>query len=250
MNLIVDIGNTRIKAAIYENDNIINHGNFANPTADNFKSLIYQAEADLNTDKRVTNAIISSVAEYPKEILEFLQLRYRLIILSSKTPIPIASRYITKETLGNDRIALVVAAAEMFPTNHKLIIDAGSCVTYDFINKTNEYLGGGISPGIMMRFKALNTFTDKLPLIDQIRKTELIGNSTLLSISSGVLNGILAEVDGVIDEYKRRYPDIKILFTGGDLKFFEENLKNDIFADSNLLTKGLNKILMFNLVVS
>jgi len=166
--------------------------------------------------------------------------------LDTSTLLPITLNYKTLETLGKDRIALAVAAAQLYPHKNVLIIDAGTCITYDFIDKHKEYQGGSISPGIQMRFKALNTFTDKLPLINPTDNVELLGKSTSESISSGVMNGVYSEIDGIIDKYKINFPDIEVILTGGDIIYFDKKLKNNIFANSNLVLKGLNMILDYN----
>ena len=133
-----------------------------------------------------------------------------------------------------------------------LSVDAGTCIKYDFVNAQNQYLGGGISPGIEMRFKSLNQFTDRLPLISYKHFDKLIGDNTEDSILSGVMNGVVQEVKGIIQRYEQQYPDIKVVFTGGYLKFFEKSFsigtkgKTNIFADSFLVLKGLNEILNFN----
>lgn len=148
--------------------------------------------------------------------------------------------------MGNDRIALAVAGSQLYPGRDVLIIGAGTCITYDFVSKNNEYFGGSISPGIHMRFKALNTFTDKLPLVQPENKPELIGNSTVGSITSGVMNGLYSEIDGIIDRYEKNFPEIQTILTGGDIIYFDKMLKNNIFANSNLVLKGLNMILDYN----
>jgi len=148
--------------------------------------------------------------------------------------------------LGKDRVAAAAAATTIFPGENVLVIDAGTSITYDLITKNGTYLGGGISPGIMMRFKALNTFTGKLPLITEIDDAPLIGNDTPSSIKSGVLNGVLAEVNGIIDSYSNRFDTLKIIISGGDYKYFDKKLKNSIFATPNIVMQGLLEILKIN----
>ncbi len=166
--------------------------------------------------------------------------------MTSLTKVPLINRYKTPETLGKDRLALAVGAVTKFPGENILAIDAGTTITYEFITNNNEYLGGAISPGIKMRFKALNNFTGKLPLITEIETDHLIGHDTKTSIQSGVLNGVIKEIDGIIDEYKNRFGALKVLVTGGDYIYFVKKLKNSIFATPNLVLEGLNKILIFN----
>jgi type III pantothenate kinase len=148
--------------------------------------------------------------------------------------------------LGIDRIALASAAVHLYINKNVLVIDAGTCITYDFINSENEYLGGAISPGISLRYKSLHTFTDKLPLLEANNSKLLIGNSTATSIHAGVVNGVLYEIDGFIEAYKNNYENLTVILTGGDAHFLRDTIKNDIFANSNFLLEGLNHILEYN----
>jgi type III pantothenate kinase len=169
-----------------------------------------------------------------------------VLVLNSTTPIPVSNCYKTPNTLGNDRIALVVGATVHYSGHNVLVIDAGTCITYDFINAEQEYLGGSISPGIRMRYSALHQYTSQLPMLKTEEKAALIGGDTEESIHSGVINGVLAEIDGVIQRYIEQYPDVKVVVTGGNVKLFDKGLKNTIFASPNLLMEGLNKILDYN----
>ena len=171
---------------------------------------------------------------------------YSAEVLSEKTPLPIINNYKTSLTLGKDRLAAVVGASVLYPGKDVLVFDAGTCLTIDFINSDKEYVGGRISPGIEMRYNALHTFTDKLPLIKSEKNTLVIGNDTKTSIISGVQQGILAEVKTIISEYKSKNTDTVFVFTGGDSFYFEKELKNSIFANPNLVLIGLNEILDYN----
>jgi type III pantothenate kinase len=168
------------------------------------------------------------------------------LLVSNQLKIPFKNLYKSKNTLGQDRLALVSAAAFNFPNENVLIVDVGSCITYDFKNNNNEYLGGGISPGISMRFKSLNTFTSNLPLIDFDNIHKLIGNNTKNSINSGVINGTISEINGIIQQYCEEFKNIRIILTGGDSNFLLKRIKNSIFADQNFLLVGLNKLLEDN----
>ncbi|MBK6986183.1 MAG: type III pantothenate kinase [Bacteroidetes bacterium] len=169
------------------------------------------------------------------------------IIFNSETKIPLTNLYQSASTLGSDRLAASIGAYYLYPNANVLVIDAGTCIKYNFTNSKNEYLGGGISPGIQMKFKALQTFTSKLPLVEvDFSYNELIGNNTQNSILSGVLNGTIAEIDGVIDYYKLKFTDTICVLTGGDSEYLAKRLKNSIFAHQNLVLKGLNDILNFN----
>ena len=166
--------------------------------------------------------------------------------MDGHTKIPLQNTYKTPESLGRDRIALAVGANQLFPTNNTLVIDAGTCITYDFIDEKNNYLGGAISPGLQIRLNALHTFTEKLPLVTIKNGSELIGKTTEMSILSGVINGATAEVDGIIDRYKEQFGNLKTVLTGGDANYFVKTLKNNIFANSKVLLNGLNTILNYN----
>ena len=154
--------------------------------------------------------------------------------------------YKTPTTLGVDRLALVSASVNKFSSKNVLIIDAGTCITYDFIDNKNNYLGGAISPGVYTRYKSLNNLTAKLPLLKPRTVKNITGNSTKQSIHSGVINGVLFEIEGVIKNYNTKYEDLTVILTGGDSKFLSKQLKNSIFANSNFLLEGLNYILEFN----
>ncbi len=244
MKLGIDVGNTLTKVALFKGSELIELHTFETLSLYKLKLLLSGFE---RKNMNVRYSIVSSVKEYDKDIRNFLNENYYFIELSSKIDLPIIIGYKTPETLGNDRIAGVCGATALFPGKDILVIDAGTCITYDFVDKGENYFGGGISPGIDARFKALNTFTENLPLVNRAEDFNLIGNSTTESIRSGVLNGILAEVEGIIKRYENNFGRMKIIFTGGDTIFFDKRLKNDIFALPNLVLNGLNEILDFNI---
>lgn len=246
MKLIIDFGNTLVKIALFEQNSIIAIKSCKSMAFDEFLQLLKEIEDNVSALTPIKDAIVSTVIDYPETIKSVLKRNYNLLEFNPQTQLPVDIKYETPKTLGNDRIALAVAGAQLHPENDVLIIDAGTCITYDFINKNKEYLGGGISPGIQMRFKAMNTFTDKLPLLSPADNVELIGKSTSNSILSGIMNGVYSEIDGIIDRYKNNFPGIKIILTGGDIIYFDKKLKNNIFANSNLVLKGLNMILEYN----
>ena len=170
--------------------------------------------------------------------------RTSVILFTHDTPTPLTNLYQSAETLGSDRLAAAVAANYFYPVKNVLCIDAGTCIKYNFVNFKNEYIGGAISPGIKMRFKALNNFTARLPLIEMDETfSELVGTNTRESILSGVETASVAEVEGMISNYLQLYPDLIVMLTGGDTNFFVKRLKKPIFADQNLILKGLNIIL-------
>jgi type III pantothenate kinase len=171
----------------------------------------------------------------------------QLLVFTNETPIPIKNMYESAQTLGSDRLAAAIGGYTLFPNQHVLVIDVGTCIKYNFTTNKNEYIGGGISPGLKMRLKALTTFTSRLPLVEIDENFDtLIGKNTNDSILSGVIMGCIAEMEGIIERYQLLYPDMKIILTGGDTNFFEKRLKKPIFADQNLILKGLNEILEYN----
>ena len=239
MNLIVDIGNTCLKIALFEKNNLIEKSYLLDNYLDNIKNIL--------SKNPVENSIVSNVGEINDELISVLNDNTDLVLFKNILNLPFKNTYSSKETLGQDRIALVSSASFQFPDENVLIIDAGTCITYDFKNHNNEYIGGGISPGIKMRFKSLNLFTSKLPLIDVFDDFELIGNNTKESLISGVVNGTTMEIDGIIQQYCDKFKNIRIILTGGDSKFLLKRIKNTIFADQNFLTKGLNYLLEANI---
>ena len=239
MNLVIDIGNTRIKAALFKG-------------SDFFELRIYNSVSELLTDlsfiKQAQNAIIGSVVDDLDLFYSAINSIIPTIIYTHQTKIPVLNLYHSASTLGSDRIAAAIGANTLYPNQSVLVIDAGTCIKYNFTNSKNEYLGGGISPGLQMRFKALEHFTSKLPLIElDTEFDKLIGANTKNSILSGVLNGSIAEIDGIINQYKVQYPNIICVLTGGDSEYLAKRLKNSIFAHQNLVLKGLNDILNYNL---
>jgi type III pantothenate kinase len=240
VNLIIDIGNTRIKAALFENAELKHFFVYESTNA-----LI---EAGLFESYPIKYCIVASVVDSVEPFIDQLKERTQTQLFTSQMPLPLKNLYQSANTLGSDRLAAAVGGASLFPDKNVVVIDAGTCVKYNFVNSNNEFIGGAISPGLKMRFKALNTFTSKLPLVDVNEKFDtLIGTTTTESILSGVEMGIIAEVEGLIDSYKELFPDINVVLTGGDANFFEKRLKRRIFADSFLILKGLNCILDHNL---
>jgi type III pantothenate kinase len=239
LNLVIDIGNTRLKSALFVGNTLHTFKIF-----ESFEQLLIDTEF-INKANR---AIIGSVVEGLDSFYERLQQKMPIIIFKSSTKIPVTNLYQSIATLGSDRLSAAIAAYYLHPNSNVLTIDVGTCIKYNFTNHKNEYLGGAISPGIAMRFKALQHFTSKLPLVEpNWSYFDLIGTNTQNSILSGVLNGSVAEVDGIIDGYKLLYPNILVLLTGGDSEFLAKRLKNSIFAHQNLVLKGLNDILNYNL---
>ncbi len=240
MNIAIDIGNTRTKVAVFKQNQMI----YNEIIKDDY---LIEKLTEITTKYTCKNAIISTVGKDKKNLTETLSKKMRVLKMSHLLKIPFKNLYATPKTLGVDRIALIAGTHKEFPNKNVLVIDAGTCITYDFINAENEYLGGGISPGIEMRYKALNHFTEKLPLLTQTDEKTLIGDTTKTSIHSGVINGVINEIDGIIDQYKAEFKDLTIVLTGGSGNFLAKRIKNTIFAKSFLLLKGLNHILIYNL---
>lgn len=237
-NLVIDVGNTLSKVGVFYNDDFI--------TLEAFDILTKETVHNLMEKHGVENVIVSAVGELPHNFEEFFPPSITPMFVIPKIKTPIKNMYKTPETLGTDRLVLAVAAQALYPQTDVLVIDSGTAITYDMVTRNGEYLGGAISPGIQMRFKALNLFTSKLPLLHIQDDFPWLGKTTDESIVSGVLNGVLGEVNGYIEEMSQQFPELTIVFTGGDAKFFDKKLKNTIFVNPNLLIIGLNRILNYN----
>ncbi|MBQ4820812.1 type III pantothenate kinase [Aquimarina sp. MMG016] len=240
MNLVIDVGNTYIKIGVFDTSSMV-YKETIEPQG--FSGFIDKVKEDYPAIK---NAILSSVSNISKEDVNKISSFFNTLILDHTLKIPFENLYTTPTTLGVDRIALVAAAVDQYPKKNTLIIDAGTCITYDFKNNKEQYLGGAIAPGIRLRYASLNNYTANLPLLETKIPENYIGDSTEKSIHSGVVNGILCEIDGVIAQYCNTYNDLTVILTGGDAHFLSNRLKNSIFATSNFLLEGLNYILAFN----
>ncbi len=243
MVLALDLGNTLHKCALFSADEIIHL---------QFSSKVSTGEiANILLNYKPAYSIISSVDKYDEELQNYIFSYTKGFVLDHRTPLPVKNLYTTPETLGNDRLANAVGAQSFYPGKNVIIIDAGTCIKYDFINAESEYLGGAISPGLSMRLRAMHDYTARLPLIDINNLTntptiDLVGNSTTASLLSGAGKGALLEVEGAIDAYNKLYDDLVVALTGGDAPFFELHLKRKIFTHPNLVLFGLNKILQHN----
>ena len=233
MNLIIDIGNTLVKYAIFNDDTLLEISTSAKIEIDKINNLV----KDFNVNKVISCSVRKKV---------MFDLDIDVMYLTHNTSLPIKINYKTPETLGKDRIANIVAVSEDYPNKNAVVIDAGTCITYDFIDENGEYFGGRISPGIEMRYNSLNKFTDLLPKLSISTDSKFIGDDTNSSIYSGVEQGVLSEVDAFISDLRNKHEDLIVVVTGGDSFFFENALKNSIFAEKNLVLKGLNKILQYN----
>lgn len=240
MNLVVDVGNTRIKLAIFENNKILTDISVR-------QDLFLQKVKKLfGIYPNISQAIVSSVGVGIEKEAKVLSLFCKVHELTNESKVPFKNSYASPSTLGVDRIALATAAFYSYPKTNVLIIDAGSCITYDLINDYGEYLGGAISPGIQMRYRAMHNQTARLPLLEPKDLIDYLGNSTENCMHSGVLNGAAREVDGVIDQYRARFEHLTVILTGGDEQIFGKRVKNSIFAHSKFLLEGLNYLLEYN----
>ena len=240
MNLVIDIGNTRTKFSVFNKGEVL----ITVPVEEFLPGHIDVLQEE---HPELQNAILSAVKDYSPELKTALQNKFKQFIeLDAKTPLPIENCYKTPETLGKDRIAAAVGGFDLYPDTNLLIIDAGTAITYDLVNEKHQYLGGNISPGIEMRFKALHQFTGKLPLLSQQKFEKLYGTSTEEAILAGVQHGVVFEVDKAIETFKEFYNNLKVIITGGDAEFFDKKLKNSFFVNFNLTALGLNRILEYN----
>lgn len=237
--LVIDLGNSRAKVAVFTGNELTDLIVIENPSPER----IFAAGLEKH---RISSAIISSVSDDTTPYVAGFP-AYQWLTLDANTPLPIRNEYLTPETLGRDRLAAVAGAHLLFTGKDVLVIDAGTAITYDIIGGNGVYSGGSISPGLSMRFKALHTFTRHLPLLEPKEIDFLTGRSTSESILSGVINGLRAEIDGIIDQYKLSRPSLCVALTGGDTIYFEKTLKNSIFAIPNLVLTGLKLILDYNL---
>lgn len=239
-NLIIDAGNTATKVSVILSGRILSKQTTADFSLSNISSILKQY--------KIERAIVSSVINFPAVTLQELNKKADLLILDHNTPLPLKNKYKTPETLGKDRLACAAGLSLLYPKTNCLSVDLGTCAKFDFVSKGNAYLGGSISPGLLMRLQALSHYTAKLPLVEYQKTSKLIGQSTTESILSGVVLGMMAEIDGIIQAYRQKHPDLKVILTGGDLPVFKKIMsgKNYIFANPDLLMLGLNHILNYN----
>jgi len=216
MNLAIDIGNTRTKVAVYENDIILKTETFEQSE---FRKKISNF---ISNSTIQTNIILSSVKNIIQEDIEWLSNISNLIVIDAETKLPFINKYSTPKTLGIDRRVLASGAVLKYPNQNRLVIDAGTCITYDFITENDMYLGGAISPGINLKYKSLNDYTDKLPLLSLNEIHELIGDTTNTSIHSGIINATLYEIEGFINSYNNEFDNLTIILTGGDAVFLQK----------------------------
>lgn len=233
-SICFDFGNTRLKAAIFINKDLQKVHVFEQANIESITALLQAWKPE--------KTILASVIHHDKEIETLLAQNSKFHLLGPKTHLSFTTPVGKPETIGADRIALITAAVDQFPNQHNLVIALGSCITYNFVNKQHEFLGGSISPGMQMRFKSMHDLTALLPMVEASSEFPLIGYDTKTNLLSGVILGIAAEIDGIIAAYEQKFANFNVLLTGGDICYFAPHLKKRIFADQNLIFKGLYAI--------
>jgi type III pantothenate kinase len=241
MILTIDVGNSRIKSAVFENNTLIEASVFSN---ENFQTEI---ENILNKNQKIMVLVVASVGKLEKQAFESFSNRVKVYFISRESSFPFQNKYATPSTLGIDRMVLSAGAVLQFPKKNRLIVDAGTCVTYDFVDENNNYQGGAISPGIRLRYEAMHNYTANLPLLSIEEPENIIGNSTNESLHSGVINGLTFEIEGYIDSLMSKNENFIIILTGGDANFLAKRLKNTIFANSNFLLESLNNLYQYQI---
>lgn len=241
MILTVDVGNTRIKAAVFEGSNVLENFVFEK------NELEKKIEKILKKFQNCSDLVVASVGNIEKQSFLTFEKQLNIHFFTHEDIFPFHNKYATPKTLGIDRMILAAGATLQFPKQNRLVIDAGTCITYDFIDENDNYLGGAISPGLRLRYEALHNFTARLPLLTLESPEQYIGNSTSEAIHSGVVNGFVYEIDGFIDEYRANFVNFIIILTGGDADFLAKRLKNTIFANSNFLLQSLNQTFQYKI---
>jgi type III pantothenate kinase len=239
VNLIIEQGNTTTKLAVYNKGVIETSFSYKRFDA----SLLEPFFVKYDLQAGIMSTVIDPDTTLISVLNSFLP---RFIFLDEQVPLPLKIRYQTPETLGKDRVAAVVGATTLQPGRDILVIDAGTAITYEWVDASGTYWGGNISPGMTTRFKALHQFTGKLPLLQEAEEIPPLGYNTQTAIQAGVVNGIIYEMDAYIDELRLKHPNLLVFLTGGHSFYFERRLKNTIFADINLVLTGLNRILEYN----
>lgn len=239
MNLVVDIGNTLLKLAVFDDGRLVAQQCVGELREETFAGLLggaRAARAVVASTRGEAPAIVEAVRRHTDYLLEF----------TPATPVPIGNAYLTPATLGRDRLAAAVGAATLYPGRNALIVDFGTAVTLDFVSADGVFRGGCISPGMAMRFRALHEYTAALPLCDATDSAELLGRTTDEAVRLGVMNSLAFEIEGYIARMQGEIEDLCVIFTGGDTNFFAKRIKNTIFANCNLVFCGLNRILEHN----
>jgi type III pantothenate kinase len=240
MLLAIDVGNTQIKTAVFEQNTLVQK------EITSYSDWKNEVKNTLKNFPKIENIVVASVGRLQKEDFLDLSESVKLHFISKESKFPFQNLYSTPNTLGIDRMVLAAGAVLQFPNKNRLVIDAGTCITYDFIDAEDNYIGGAISPGIRLRYEALHNYTAKLPLLSKEKPENVIGNSTNQSIHSGVINGLTMEIEGFINSNLDKNDNFIIILTGGDSVFLAERLKNTIFANPNFLLESLNQTFQYN----
>ncbi len=239
MNLTIDIGNTRTKIGVFEDSRLV-------------EKIVWQEwqPADLfslATNHKAKNVILSTVAlDLSGRIALLFKQQFNYLELTAETPLPIENRYQTPQTLGKDRLAAVVGAYALYPNSNVLVVDAGTCITYDLLTEEGAYEGGNIAPGLNMRLEAMHRLTKRLPLAPMKLPEENLGKTTQTALQNGGLLGAILEFEGFCRLFETDFGKLKIILTGGDADFFAKKSKREIFVNPDLVLVGLNKILNYN----
>lgn len=239
MVAVLDFGNSKVKLAVYKHDKAIEI------TTISLENFIEESNLLFKKYNDITHIVVASVNHLSENLIQHISKDKEICIISQNSKLPYNNHYKTPHTLGIDRIVLSAGAVFSYPNQNRLVIDAGTCITYDFVTKENNYLGGAISPGIAMRYKALHHFTSKLPLLNFNESKNYIGNSTQDAIHGGVIQGVIYEIEGFIAQYKKDYDNFIIILTGGDAVFLAKNIKNSIFAQPNFLLESLYQLFLY-----
>ncbi len=239
MNLIVDIGNSFIKLAVLDSSNEVHF-------FQRYEKVLVRDIKKLAKKYGFTHSIVSSTRTGTPYFIEYINKHYKLIILSHTTKVPIKNKYGTPKTLGRDRLAAVVGASKLYPKKNVLVIDIGTCITYDYIDKKGQYWGGNIAPGVELRLQAMHHFTSALPLLKRKWNKDILGKSTTTAIQNGAVWGIKLEIESFIKTLTGKKGQMTVILTGGDASYFGELIDSEIFVDSNLVLKGLNDIIEYN----
>lgn len=239
MILVIDVGNTQLKLGVFNNKILtekilVPYNNWIEDTWKIIKK------------HPIKHLVVASVGKLDKESFAVFQEKVAVFFVNHQSKFPFQNLYKTPKTLGIDRMVLAAGAVFQYPKKNRLVIDAGTCITYDFVDDENNYLGGAIAPGIRLRYEAMHNFTAKLPLLSKQSIDFTIGNSTENAMHSGVVNGIVFEIEGFINSFCQNQENFIIILTGGDAEFLAKQLKNTIFANENFLLESLNLIYRYN----
>ena len=240
MVLVIDFGNTQVKTAVFERSNLIKKSIIA------YKDWLSSIEIIIQNFSEITDIVVASVKNDTNSDFPLLSKIRNCVFINHEYKFPFVNLYTTPKTLGIDRMVLAAGAVFNYPKKNRLVIDAGTCITYDFIDENDNYLGGSISPGLQLRYNALHQYTSKLPLLSVQLPQSTIGSSTVEAIHCGVVNGLVYEINGYIDSFQKNNANFIIILTGGDTIFLANQLKNTIFANSNFLLESLNQTFQYN----